>query len=237
MADNHRYRNFPYAHYCCIVTEVNNTFFDRHPRIKDVLNFLLFIVLVIIGTVVINTYVFRSFSVLGPSMEPTFFTGDRLIVNRLPITFAGIQNKEYIPERGEIIVFSNPRFVEGEPDEFIVKRVIAFPGERVILQNGVLKVINSTNPNGFEPDQNKAHIGRPSNPTSGEVNMVVPDGTLFVAGDHRAGSCSYDSRSGLGTIPFFDVIGPVAFRIWPLPNMGPDRSPDSLDRTISCESF
>jgi len=216
--------------------EVNQSFFDKHPRIKDVLNFLLFIVLVIVGTVLINTFVFRSFSVLGPSMETTFFTGDRLIVNRLPITFAGIQNKEYVPSRGDIIVFKNPRFVAGEPDEYIVKRVIAFPGERVTVTGGKLTVYNKDNPSGFHPDDTKAHIGRPGTFTSGDVDMTVPDGTIFVSGDHRLGNCSYDSRSGLGTIPYFDVVGPVAFRIWPLPGMGADRSLTSTDRNTGCEA-
>lgn len=200
------------------------------------LNFLLFIILVIVGTVLINTYVFRSFSVLGPSMETTFFTGDRLIVNRLPITLSGFQNKEYVPTRGDIIVFKNPRFVEGEPDEYIVKRVIAFPGERVTVSNGILTVYNGANPNGFQPDNKSAHIGAPGRFTSGEVDMTVADGTVFVAGDHRLGNCSYDSRSGLGTIPYFDIIGPVALRIWPLPGVGADRSLDSADRTTTCES-
>lgn len=193
------------------------TFFDRHPRLKDALNLLLFVILVAIGTLIINTFVFRSFSVLGPSMEPTFYTGDRLIVNRLPVTWSQVRNKQYVPERGQIIVFKNPRFVAGEPDEYIVKRVIAFPGERVVVQDGILTVYNSKNPNGFRPDD--LHKG-PGSPTSGEVDTIVADGTLFVAGDHRQGNFSYDSRSGLGTIPFFDVVGPVSLRIFPFTKVG-----------------
>ncbi|OYW84527.1 S26 family signal peptidase, partial [Candidatus Saccharibacteria bacterium 32-49-10] len=57
------------------------SFFERHPRVKDVLNLAIFIALVAVGTILINTFVFRSFSVLGPSMETTFYTGDRLIVD------------------------------------------------------------------------------------------------------------------------------------------------------------
>lgn len=199
------------------------------------LNFLLFIILVTVGTVLINTYVFRSFSVLGPSMETTFFTGDRLIVNRLPITLTSVQNKAYFPSRGEIIVFKNPHYVSGEPDEYIVKRVIAFPGERVVVANGTMTVYNKDNPEGFNPDKLTEPLGKPGSVTAGSVDMTIPDGSVFVAGDHRAGSCSYDSRSGLGAIPTFDIIGPVAFRIWPLPGMGPNRAPDSPNRTTICE--
>lgn len=189
------------------------SFFERHPRIKDILNLILFVALVALGTLIINTFVFRSFSVLGPSMETTLYTGDRLIVNRLPVTWAQVRNKQYVPERGQIIVFKNPRFVAGEPDEYIVKRVIAFPGERVVVKDGVLTVYNAQNPNGFRPDD--LHKG-PGSPTSGDVDTIVPDGTLFVSGDHRQGNFSYDSRSGLGTIPFVDVVGPVSIRIFPL---------------------
>jgi len=193
------------------------SFFERHPRIKDVLNLVVFIALVAAGTLIINTFVFRSFSVLGPSMEQTFYTGDRLIVNRLPITWSQLQNKQYVPERGQIIVFKNPHFVTGEPDEYIVKRVIAFPGERVVVKDGILTVYNSENPNGFRPDD--LHKG-PGSPTSGDVDTIVSDQTIFVAGDHRQGNYSYDSRSGLGTIPFVDVIGPVSMRIFPFTKIG-----------------
>lgn len=191
------------------------SYLKRHQSLRDALNFVVFVGLVLVGTLVINTFIFRSFNVIGPSMESTFYTGDRLIVNRLPVTWAHLQNKSYIPGRGQIIVFKNPRFVEGQEEKFIVKRVIAFPGERVTVNNGILKVYNDSSPNGFEPDKLNTN-GTPGSPTSGEVDTVVPDGTIFVAGDHREGSYSYDSRSGLGTIPYFDIIGPVSLRVWPI---------------------
>lgn len=187
---------------------------QRHPFVKDVLNIAVFIACVLVGTLIINTFVFRSFNVLGPSMEKTLFTGDRLIVNRLPVTWAQLQNKTYTPERGQVIVFKNPMYNPGTGDEYIVKRVIAFEGERVTVKNGVLKVYNHNHPHGFMPDDN--NHGEPGSPTTGEVDTTVSQGTLFVAGDHRQGDYSYDSRNGLGLIPLYDVVGPVGFRIYPL---------------------
>lgn len=189
----------------------------RHPRLKDAISFIGFIVLVLVGTVLINTFVFRSFSVLGHSMDNTLADGQRLIVNRLPITGAQLANKQYIPDRGQIIVFKNPRYTIGSPDEYIVKRVIAFPGERVTVSNGVLTVYNATYPTGFHPDDQyrKDGVG-PQSPTSGDgLDVTVPDGTIFVAGDNRIDNNSYDSRTGLGTIPTFDIVGPVSLRVFP----------------------
>lgn len=189
------------------------SFFTRHPFLKDALSIVVFIVCVLVGTLLINSFVFRSFSVIGPSMEKTLYTNDRLIVNRVPVTVARIQNKPYVPERGQVIVFKNPQYVPGSSDEYIVKRVIAFAGERVVLKDGSYKVYNEKNPTGFNPDDDNE--GEPGFPASGAVDMVVPTGELFVSGDHREGNYSLDSRNGLGTIPLYEVVGPVSLRIFP----------------------
>ncbi len=193
------------------------SYLERHPFLKDAFGVIIFVICVIIGTVFINNFIFRSFNVEGPSMEPTLYTGDRLIVNRLPVSWAQLQNKDYIPERGQVIVFKNPRFVAGVGEEYIVKRVIAYEGERVVLKDGKYTVYNVERPGGFNPDD--MNNGEPGSPTTGEVDTVVPDGTLFVSGDHREGSFSYDSRNGLGTVPYYDVIGPVSIRLFPFTKM------------------
>ncbi len=146
-------------------------------------------------------------------MEATMFTGDRLIVNRLPVTWSQLQNKRYKPPRGQIIVFKNPQYVPGAGEEYIVKRVIAFPGERVVLKDSKFTVYNQDKPGGFNPDD--ANDGEPTSPTDGSIDMTVPKDELFVAGDHRQAGYSKDSRNGLGTIPYYDIIGPVSLRIFP----------------------
>lgn len=188
-------------------------FMRRHPFIADALNIIIFITCVLIGTAFINTFVFRSFSVVGPSMEKTLYTGDRLVVNRLPVTLSQLKNENYVPNRGQIIVFRNPKYSSGIGDEYIVKRVIAFPGERVALKDGSYTVYNDKYPNGFNPDDD--NNGEPGSPTSGAGDWTVPSGEIFVSGDHREGNYSYDSRNGLGTIPLYDIIGPVSFRLFP----------------------
>lgn len=188
-------------------------FLKKHEGLKDILGIVGFVIAVIIGAAIINQFLFRSFSVSGPSMEPTLYTGDRLIVNRLPVTWAHLQGKSFVPERGQVIVFKNPHWLPGGMDEYIVKRVIAYPGERVTINGGVMRVYNKENPKGMLVDE--LHPG-PTSPTDGDgLDTIVPEGQIFVSGDHRQPGFSLDSRDGLGTIPYEDLIGPVAFRIYP----------------------
>lgn len=193
---------------------MNASFLERHQAVKDILGIVVFVICVLIGTLFINAFIFRSFNVEGPSMEQTMYTGDRLIVNRIPVTVAQLQNKSYVPKRGQVIVFKNPQYVPGLGEEYIVKRVIAFPGERVVLENGQYTVFNDAHPEGFNPDELSGE-NLQDKYTSGEVDTTVSDDTLFVSGDHREDSYSKDSRNGLGLIPYYDIIGPVSVRIFP----------------------
>ena len=212
------------------------TFFQKHPLLNDILSLGSFVILIVLGTLFLNTYIYRSYNVVGVSMENTLHNDDRVIVNRAAVSWAHFTGNEYIPERGQVIVFLNEdedavkayqaQGIEnpttctvptGKSDQYIIKRVIAFPGERVVVKDGVMTIYNDEHPEGFVYDDiwRTSSTDGPKAYTSGEVDMVVPSGEIFVSGDNREGSNSWDSRNGLGTIPYCRIIGPVAFRLFP----------------------
>lgn len=216
------------------------TFFQKHPMLKDLLGLASFVVAVVLGTLFLNTYIYRSYNVVGGSMENTLHEDDRVIVNRAAVSWAHFIGQEYKPERGQIIVFlnedaeavkkykaegvNNPMtcsIPSSVKDQYIIKRVIAFPGERVVVKDGVMTIYNDEYPDGFVYDESwrTSETDGPKKYTSGEVDTIVPEGELFVSGDNREGSHSWDSRNGLGTIPYCRVIGPVILRLFPLDKM------------------
>ena len=87
--------------------EQKPSFGQKYPALKDILSFLLFVGAVALGTFILNSFIFRSYNVIGGSMENTLQSGDRVIVNRIPVSLAHLNEQEYIPERGQIIVFAN----------------------------------------------------------------------------------------------------------------------------------
>ena len=220
---------------------MNPTFFQKHPLLKDIFSLGAFVVAIVIGTLILNTYIYRSYNVVGKSMENTLHDEDRVIVNRAAVSWAHFLGQEYVPERGQIIVFMNEdsdaveaykqngvqnpvtcTVPNNAKDQYIIKRVIAFPGERVVVKDGVMTIYqwdeekNDWNEGTiFDEQWRVSDTEGPKEHTSGEVDTVVPKGELFVSGDNREGSNSWDSRNGLGTIPYCRVIGPVVLRLFP----------------------
>lgn len=161
--------------------------------------------------VIIAAFVLQSYQVDGASMENTLQHNDRLIVNKLPRTIARVTGNAYIPKRGEIIIFNEPGNSFGKPKQ-LIKRVIGLPGERIIVSGDKITVINSQNPEGFDPDAANLY-SIDDKQTNGKLDLTLQSDEIFVAGDNRDNS--EDSRY-FGPVKARDIIGKLAMRILPL---------------------
>ncbi len=187
------------------------------PKERDGLKSALSTIAILIAApliaITLTSLVFQSYEVDGPSMETTLQNQDRLIVWKVPRTLARVSRKHYIPQRNDIVVFVKHGISEigTSDDKQLIKRVIALPGERVVVRDGSITVYNSEHPDGFNPDKQGAYaINAPI--TTGEVDMVIPEGEVFVCGDNR--SNSLDSRS-FGPVGSDDIVGKLSYRVFP----------------------
>lgn len=158
---------------------------------------------------ILHNFVFQAYHVDGSSMSPTLATSDYMIVSKVENTIAKLTGKNYIPRRHQVVVFSYPN----DPSLIFIKRVTALPGERVVVKNGTITVYNSEHPEGFSPDDNS--FERAATYTEGDLDEVVPEGSVFVVGDNRLPSGSFDSREW-GMLPSKNIIGNSVIRLLPL---------------------
>ncbi|HOX30014.1 MAG TPA: signal peptidase I [Candidatus Paceibacterota bacterium] len=146
----------------------------------------------------IRYYLFQPFVIQGSSMEPNFHQADYLIVDEFSYRLRA-------PERGEVIVFKYPL----DPSKRFIKRIIGLPGETVETEGG--KVIVYSNERKFVLDESAYLSADLKVPDMSPITLK--DGQYFVLGDNR--SYSYDSQDW-GELAASDIIGKVAFRLWPI---------------------
>lgn len=161
--------------------------------LKDILETVL-IALVI--TLIIRSFVVETFVVEGPSMQPTLYDGERLLVFKLAYRFGE-------PKRGDVVVLRYPL----DPSKDYIKRIVAVGGDVVELRMGRLYV-------------NKKLVEEPYVQYPGLYNMgpiTVPEGSVFVLGDHRTNS--EDSRY-FGPVSKDLLKGKAWVIIWPPKAMG-----------------
>ncbi|AKX93731.1 signal peptidase I [Neomoorella thermoacetica] len=148
--------------------------------------------------VIIRAFLFTPFYIPSPSMEPTLYPGDRIIVNRLAYRLGD-------PQRGDVVVFHYPL----DPSRDYIKRVVAVGGDTVEARNNVLYV------NG-QPQPPEKYL--PPGVVYSDFGPVkVPPNNYFMMGDNRNNSA--DSRVW-GTLDRRLVIGKAMFIFWPLNRLG-----------------
>jgi signal peptidase I len=160
-------------------------------------------------------FVFQSYQVSGPSMEQTLHDQDRLIVWKLQRSWAKLTHHQYVPARGDVVIFTQSGLSQygQENTKQLIKRVIALPGERVVVKNNVITVYNKENPRGFQPDKTLPYGVNITEPAEQEVDRTIGPDELFVCGDNRTNSL--DSRI-FGPIKTDQIIGKLALRVLPL---------------------
>lgn len=152
----------------------------------------------IAASVLIITFLYQPVRVEGTSMLPRLEDSDRLFINKFVYHISAI-------ERGDVVVFHYPR----DPEKSYIKRVIGLPGDRLWIAQGQVWVNGKPLKESYVPEKYRD--------TRSMAEMVVPQDTYFMMGDHR--SISSDSRE-FGPVERSLIYGKAVFIYWPAKDAG-----------------
>lgn len=177
----------------------------REEIIREAKEWAQSLLIAILLTLVVRTYIVQAFKIPSGSMRPTLLEGDKIFVNKYTYRFNP-------PQRGDIIVFKFP----GDMKKDFIKRLVAFDGEEVEIRSGKIFV-------GGKALEDQESFGKfyyyNHDPFGGPNEKIhVPADSYYVLGDNSANST--DSRFW-GFVPKKNMIGKAIFRWWPLNRMGP----------------
>jgi signal peptidase I len=166
------------------------------------------VVLTAIIFFVLQTFVAQPFQVEQVSMRDTIEPQQYVLVDKLTPRFDGYH-------RGDIIVFTPPDNTELGGGKPYIKRIVGVGGDEVSLKNGKVYV------NGTQLDEPYLYAEnnkpQPTTAHGDATSWEVPQGDLFVMGDHR--QQSQDSRD-FGPITVSSVLGRAWLRYWPAAAFG-----------------
>jgi signal peptidase I len=173
--------------------------------------------LAVVLYLVITTFVVQTFRVEQQSMIDTLQPQEHLLIDKLTPRV-----DDY--SRGDIIVFHPEGDTSKTP---FIKRVIGVGGENVAIRDSAVWI------DGTRIEESYTYRGEATQPTpGGQSEWNVPEGSIFVMGDHRQGS--NDSRNTYpGLVETDHVVGRAWLRFFPLNSLGILQTPEypELDAT------
>lgn len=164
--------------------------------LRETLEILIFVIPTVL---IIQTFIGRTFIVIGNSMYPTFHHGDYLVIDKLSYRLDD-------PKRFDVIVFHPP--APANKKTYYIKRIIGLPGETIKIEGNLLTIINKENPAGLTVSENYR-----SSESDLDKNITLKEGEYFVMGDNR--SVSSDSRTW-GALPRENISGRALVRLFPV---------------------
>jgi len=150
------------------------------------------------------SFAVQAVHVEGLSMYATLDDNDYLIANK-------IDYRLHAPQRGDIIILRPPT----DNSKDFIKRVIALPGERLLIRDGIVYINGHKLDEPYLPEA-WTTLNNPA-PYSVGDGVVIPANEYFVMGDNR--NRSEDSRI-FGPISRDRIDGRAWFRIWPMDHFG-----------------